>query len=576
MQEGKVVTMEERVGRRPSRLSRRASLKAGLSALATTQVSLLAACGRVQQRGAARSNQANRPRSGGILTGSLPSDPPDWDPSYLGKSGGTIGFVLCYNNLVRFKAGGNTGFAQQVLEPELAEQWEIPDPATFIFHVRKGVRFANLPPVGGRELTSADVKFSYEYWARAGQVADRHLPAGQWAWMFEGLKSIETPDPSTAIVHFDAPFVPFLNYAAAERAVPIVPHEIYDVDGHFKNRIAGTGPFQLDVASSQKGSRWVWKKNPLYWEAGKPYVNEIDELIVPDDSSVYAAFRAKQLDSIGGAMDFQAAVIDCTNADTISKANPSAQMREFLQPKPRLLYMNVTQPPFTDIRMRQAVSMALDRDGLIKTLSCGKGGWALAGALDGLFTQEEVKQMLHHDAAQARQLVAAAGYPNGLEVECIYPGQEYGQFFITELQLFQAQMKAANINLTLKNVQTAEEFAKRKKEHNFTITTTPAAAEDGDVDAWIYGDLYPGSTKNYEGVNDPQLAKMLIDERSETDPAKRREVLRQIVRYVNVEKVWGLSLYHGTEYQFWQPYLQNIGPSFWTKRWAAVHQWLAK
>ena len=568
--------MEACVRRRLSRLSRRTYLKTGLTALAAAQVNLLTACGRVQQHGAARSKPTNRPRSGGVLNAHLPSDPPDWDPSYLGKSGGTIGFVLSYNNLVRFKAGGNIGFAEQVLEPELAERWEIPDPATFIFHVRKGVKFADLPPVRGRELTSADVKFSYEYWSRSGQFADRHLPAAQWAWMFEGLKAIETPDPSTAIVRFDAPFVPFLNYMAAERAVPIVPHEIYDLDGHFKNRIVGSGPFQLDTTLSQKGNRWVWKKNPTYWETGKPYIAEIHELVIPEDSSAYAAFRAKQLDSLGGTINFGASVINCTDAATIRTANPSAQMREFLQPKPRLLYMNVTKPPFSDIRMRQAVSLALDRDGFIKTLSCGKGGWALDGALEGLFTPEEVKQMLRHDPAQARQLVAAAGYPNGLDAESIYPGQEYGQFFITELQLFQSQMKAANINLTLKNVQTAAEFAKRKKQHDFTITTTPAAAEDGDVDAWIYGDFYPGSTKNYEGVNDPQLAKMLIDERSETDPAKRREILRQIVRYVNVEKVWGLSLYHGTEYQFWQSYLQNIGPSFWTKRWAVVNEGLEK
>ena len=132
------------------------------------------------------------------------------------------------------------------LTPLLAEKWEIsPDAKTYTFTLRKGVKFQNLPPVNGRELTSADVKFSYEYSSRTGQFKESKLPPGKFVQYFEGLEKIETPDANTAVVTFSKPFAPFLSNAA-EFTNPIMPKEIYDQDGNFTKKLVGTGPFQVD------------------------------------------------------------------------------------------------------------------------------------------------------------------------------------------------------------------------------------------------------------------------------------------------------------------------------------------
>ncbi|HTE84134.1 MAG TPA: ABC transporter substrate-binding protein, partial [Dehalococcoidia bacterium] len=341
------------------RLTRRHLL--ATSSLAAAGLAV-AACGRTAgntPKQAASSAGKGAPKPGGQIRLRLTEDPIDWDVSLLGK-GGADGIFFAYDNLVGFKAGSDVGYTDAVLAPELAESWEIQDEGrTFIFHLRKGVKFANLPPVNGREFTAADVKWSYEYWTRTGDFAAKKLPTGQWAWMFEGLDRVEAPDPYTAVARFKKPFVPFVSYTAAERGSPIVPHEIYDADGNLSNRLAGTGAFQMDVSASQKGSRWVWKKNPSYWESGKPYIDEIRQLIVPDDASAAAAFRTKQLDVLGDVGNGWN--LSYEDGERIKQENPAAGVVDSMHPKPLLLYINVQREPFKDLRVRQALSLALDR-----------------------------------------------------------------------------------------------------------------------------------------------------------------------------------------------------------------------
>ena len=182
----------------------------------------------------------------------MTTDPWDWDISYNKASPNGKGVSLAYDSLLAFKYGTDLEFNQLIVQPDLAERWEVsPDAKTFTFHLRKGVKFQDLPPVNGRELTSADVKFSFEYRTRSGEFADKKLPAAELRYMFEGMDRVETPDAHTAVVHFKEPFVPFLSYAASDWN-PILPREIFDRDGHFKEAIVGTSALMLDAAASQR------------------------------------------------------------------------------------------------------------------------------------------------------------------------------------------------------------------------------------------------------------------------------------------------------------------------------------
>jgi peptide/nickel transport system substrate-binding protein len=535
-----------------TRRIRRRGVLAG--ALAGGAAVALAACGTKTKSGSSASQTqgaSGKPRTGGVLNMAVPADPFDWDPTYAGPGlPNPYGTVLAYNSLIGYKNSPGMKYDELTLAPELAESWEVPDAQTFIFHMRKGVKFANAAPVNGREVAPADVKFTYEYWARSGAYSK--LPQSQYDIFFEGMTSVDTPDASTAVVHFKAPFVPFLNYAAS-RFVPIVPHEIYDQDGHFKDKIAGTGPYQLDLNASQKGTRWVWKKNPTYWDAGKPYIDQINWLVLKDDAAQNAALQTKQI-------DLMFANVDAGRVQTLTKAAPNLVKFQYQDPAPMHLYMQLKNPALADMRARQAIALTINRDEFLKTLYGGQGGWGMAGAFPDTFTQDEVRSLLKYDPQQAKQLMSAAGYANGVSLQFNYPGNAYGDEYITQMQLLQSQLKAIGVNLQLNSLDKDDEST-RKKQHNFTITDTPKSLQ-GDVDSYLYAAFYPGNRANYTDVNDPELTPLLQAQRSETDAAKRRDIVRQAVKRINIDQYWAEAIYLPVRYQLWQPRLQDYQPYF--------------
>jgi len=496
-------------------------------------------------------------------------DPFDWDVTYLGKNiPNREGFQHAYDSLLRFQAGPEVKYEELLLKPSLSERWETPDSQTYIFHIRAGVRFAPLPPVAGRGLSSADVKWSYEYQSRSGQFESNKLPASQNAWMFEGMRSIETPDAATVVLYLDKPFVPFLNYAASWQT-PIVPHEIFDQDGHLKNRLVGTGAWQLNEAASQRGSRWVWTRNPNYWESGLPYIDQVTWLIIEDDAAALAAFQTRQLDVMPGP----GGNITPESVAKLKVDRPDAVVDDHLSVAPWHLYMLVSQPPLNDLRVRQAISLSIDRDEFVRVMAGGKGGWALAGAFPDTFSQDEIKQLLKQDLGQAKALLAAAGHGDGLDLEFIYPGASLGQGFIQAIQLLQAQLKRTGINLVFKSVD-KQDWLARKQAKKYTVTTsTKDLAED--IDSYVYAVFYPGSVANYGDVDDPPLTALLDASRREADPSRRRDIVRQAVRRINVEQVWALAIYYPSAIDVWQPRLKNYAPTFAANSgWPLQSSWL--
>lgn len=543
----------------------------GTAAAGTSAMAVFAACG---QRGkgnpssAKATGQAGKPKSGGQLNQTFTSDPFDFDPSGKATGLGNSNVIInVFDSLLHFKSGGDVPYDQLTLEPGLADRWEVPDAQSFIFHLHPGARFANLPPVGGREVTSADVKWSLEYLSRTGEfLKGKKVAPAQFQALYEGLEGIETPDDHTAVVRFGKPFAPFLNYAAAQFN-PIVAHEIFDQDGSLSKRAVGTGPFQLDLSATQTGSRWVLKKNPTYFREGRPYIDQLNYLVIADDAAMFAAFQTKQLDLLSGQ-------IGPDDANRVKKNSPDAVLYPYTVALPYHIYMNTKRQPFTDMRVRQALGLAINRDEFLKTFFGGKGGWALAGTFSSTYTQAELRQIIKYDPAQAKQLLSAAGYANGVDIEFIYPGNAYGQIYISALQLFQAQLKQVGINLVLKSLDKPDE-SQRKKEKNFTLTFTQKSVGGQDLDAYLYGTFFPSSPDNYGNIDDSQLTVMLAAQRQEADQNKRQQLSRQTARYI-YDNSLALALFFPVNNELWQPYVKNYATNFGSIDPSSMNSWLEK
>jgi peptide/nickel transport system substrate-binding protein len=453
------------------------------------------------------------------------------------------------DSLLSYKIGSDVKYEEMTVKGGLADRWETPDAQTFTFKLHPGARYANLPPVSGRELSSSDIAWTYNYLARAGEFKEKKLAPSGAASMLAGLDAIETPDALTVVIRFRQPYSPFLRYAASQW-LPIVAHEIYDADGDFSKRFVGTGPFQLDMASTQVGARWIYKKNPTYFQTGRPYLDEVYDLILPQQATQQAAFQTAQLD----ILDYTGLTL--ATSDQIRKTVPAAERDEHIQTQSYHLYMNLRKPPFDDARVRKAFALSIDRDEMIRTFADGRGGWALAAANTDLFTQEEVKKIIKFDPTQAKQLLIQAGKPNGADVELIY-ATSYGEQFASIAQLLQSQLKKGGINLSLKGIEHSLESSRRRS-GDFQLGMTPRGQGlPLEPDSSLYGMFYPGSNDNQTGVNDPELTPLLEAQRREVDSAKRRELWRQAVRRIN-EVPWAAALFFSTGYELRQPYVENF------------------
>jgi peptide/nickel transport system substrate-binding protein len=500
-------------------------------------------------------------KSGGRLTQAAKADPPGFDPSARSvTTAAVLGYPL--DRLVGRKTGPDVNYDDFAVEPRLADSWETPDAQTYTFRLHPGVKFANLAPVNGRALTPSDVKWTLEFLSRTGDA--RGLNPAPSAAMFEGLERVESPDTSTVVVHFKEPFAPFLNTITLEYS-GILPREVADLDGGYQTNVVGTGPWQLDPAASSPGHHWIFKKNPTYFRPGLPYLDQITQLIIPDDATANAAFETRQLD-----------VLDYTGltdvlAGQIRRVSPNARVFNYLSTEGKHLYINVSRPPLNDPRVRKAFLMSIDRDAMIRALADGKGEWAVAGGIPGLFTDAETRQMLPFDPGQARQMLNAAGYGNGIDLTAIYPGQKYGQELIDQWQLIQAQVKKAGISLALQSVDSTEEST-RKRSGDFQLEMVPKMLE-GDLDETIYTVFYSRSAGNYSRINDPTLDQLVLAQRREPDLARRRDLWRQLARAV-ADGAWATALYYRTQYQLWQPYLKDYYPNQGYRGWPLAASWL--
>jgi peptide/nickel transport system substrate-binding protein len=353
------------------RLSRR---RLGALTGATAAVALLSACatkGTGTTMGTA-AGQAGKPRTGGTLNLQLIADFFDFDSSQGGKTvPNPNATTLAYDTLLTFQQGPGVAYEKTAIIPNLASRWESQDAASFTFHLRPGVRFAASAPVSGRALTSADVKWSFEYASRTGALKGTKLPQGQFGYMFEGLDRIETPDDATVVVRFGSPFAPFLSYVTTYGTL-IAPHEVYDQDGSLSKQLVGSGPMQLDAGGSQHGSRWTFRRNPGYWNSGQPYLDGANYIVFGDSSTMYAAFQTRQLDVLKAVVDH--------DVKPVLAANPTAIRQQALDPNAQGIYMSATHPPFNDVRVRQAIALAIDRDEFDKTLGAGEGNWPMPAA----------------------------------------------------------------------------------------------------------------------------------------------------------------------------------------------------
>ena len=253
-----------------------------------------------------------------------------------------------------------SGPADLTLKGDLAESWQAsPDYRVWTFKLRQGVKWHNVPPLNGRELVAADIKYCFEAYAKEGVQS----------FTFKEVEGMETPDKYTVRVHLQTPNVLFAHNLA-EPITVIFSREVLEEDGDLKKRMIGTGPYILKEHTRKV--RVVLARNPDYFDKGRPYLDEYVILSTPDAATRMAAFRTGQSDIIWLASPGEVDTVRKTNAAAVTQAYHNTLA-------PFGLALAQDKPPFNDVRVRRAISMAIDRQKQVDTVFEGHGilGWGV-------------------------------------------------------------------------------------------------------------------------------------------------------------------------------------------------------
>ena len=421
---------------------------------------------------------------------------------------------LMYEGLVWLDANLN-------IQPLLAESWEIPDPTTYVFHIRQGVKFHN-----GASLTAEDVKATI-------QRIQAEATGSQYRGDLVPVVSVDVIDKY--IVQFKLSSA-YSGLLAALSNVLITPKEIIsrslDV---LKNAENGTGPWILD--SWNPGVNMTLKRNPNYWTQLTTNISGITIRIMPEESSIIAALRTG---------DVHHAVLEDNKNYDLVKDNPSLQTWRTPALGTNVININHRKAPLSNVLVRQAMSMAIDRDQILQ--AAGSGFGQVSGPIPSSHPTWTVPianlPFYTPDPDGARAALAQAGYPNGFDMDIIY----IPQFPLMDIsaQVLAAQWQNIGINASPRATEYGVWLDLRVKSFDYWISTNldfPTL----DPDQYLYNTFHTGSSPaGWDGWSDPDVDALLDQGRATTDLATRQQIYTQVQQMLcqKVAAFWSYSAEH--------------------------------
>ena len=480
------------------------------------------------------------PKSGGTYTILSAADPDMLDPHRQSSIYTHMLAGLVYNKLVTYETGPNVAYTDYNVVPDLAERWEVSeDGKTYTFYLREAY-WHDKEPVNGRQVTAEDVVATMERIIK--------LPGHQAALLSE-VESIVAKDPQTVVFSLKQPFAPFLNFMA-NHFLWILPKEAADGKVDLATDAIGTGPFILE--------KWVdnvqatYQKNPNYFEEGKPYLDEVIYKVVPDQGTSIAAFRTGQADTMSA--------LSPEEIGQLQKTNPDITVFEALFATQEQLYMNMEREPFTDLRVRKAISMAVDRQSMVDAIY---GGGETSGPVnpslgDWALPLEEREELLAYNPEEAKKLLKEAGYPSGFDTTMIVTNG-YGEQLVRVAQWVAEDLRNIGINVELEIVEYAAYFSERWPNVDYDMGIGYQTYFQ-EPDEWLRTQLHTDGARNWYNISDPELDKMLDEQRTILDLEERKEFVYEIQRYVleNLVNPIPLTTYYTKTPR--QPYVRGSYP----------------
>ena len=469
-----------------------------------------------------------------------------------------------YNNLVIYDPARKVESAEHLVG-ELAESWAWSDGGKRLtFHLRHGVKWHD-----GKPFTAADVKYTFDLVRGASDKRLKLNPRKVW---YENVQDIAVSGDYEVAFVLKRPQPAILSMLATGYS-PVYPAHIDPAE--LRTRAVGTGPFRLKEAEPDQ--YLLMEKNPDYFVKGRPYLDAIRYVVIKARSASTAALISGDIDMVMPAMSTR------EMRDQVVAAVPGMVVQVVSLGASDNILLNTRKAPFDNLKVRQAVNLALDRKAAIKAASEGLGvpGGALLPPPYGRWglTAEEVAKLPGYgdpaqDKAQARQLLAEAGYGPGTPLK-VTVSTRSSQLYVDVATWVVDQLRQVGIEGTLEIVESGVWFGRlARREFQIGINQTGVAPDDPDGN--LFENYSCGSLRNYTDFCSKEVEALILQQSQELDQAKRLKLVHEIDRRLQVEVARPILDHRLDPFMHW-PYVRNLVAHNSNYNWARMESvWLDK
>jgi len=485
------------------------------------------------------------PRSGGTLLAVIGADPPSLDP-HQESTFATIQLVApLYSTLLQFDPS-----EYPKIIGDVATEWRIADDGlTYTFKIRKGIKFHD-----GSVMTAADVKATYDkiIFPPSGVRSVRKAA-------YTAVEKVEATDDATVVFSLKFPAASLLANLAPPWTV-VYPKKYLGQDpNYFKTNVVGSGPFKFKGYT--RGSTFEGVRNPDYFVKGRPYLDGYKFFISTETSVRAAAIRS-------GRAHIEFRNLPLPEVEAIKKQHGD---RVVVQQTPFTAWWGIALQnqvkPFNDVRVRKALSLGIDRPSASKVLYPltglqGVGGLMRPGTEWAMPPAELEKfpgygKDIEKNRAEARRLLAEAGYPNGLKLvlknrNVKLPYQDFAVFVIQE-------WKKIGVEAEHRPLETATWFADGQDTGSFEAMVTPGAEFMDDPDQFL-GRYTTGSTQNWGRFSDPQVDRLFARQARALDPSERKPLVNELEKIVLENAYYIQGLWWSRNVVHWAKIKNYVAP----------------
>ncbi len=486
---------------------------------------------------------ADTPRRGGILLAAIGADPPSLD-SHQESTFANIQLVApLYSTLLQFDP-----LDSSKIIGDAASEWNVSaDGMTVTAKIRPGIKFHD-----GSTMTSADVKASFDkiIWPPKGVRSIRKAH-------YAAVASVEAPDAATVVFKLKHPAAAIEALLASPWNL-IYPKKYLDKDpNYFKTHVVGSGPFKFK--NYTRGATFEGERNPDYFVKGRPYLDGYKFYISPETSVRAAALRSgRAYIEFRGMPTSEVEAIKNQLGDKIT-------VQEAPSPGWWAVSFNLKVKPFDDVRVRKALTLAVDRYTMSKVLFPltglkGVGGLVRPGT-EFAMSQAELEKLpgygrdIEKNRAEAKKLLAAAGYPNGFKFvlsnrNVKLPYQDFAVYMIQE-------WKKIGVDATNRPLETAAWFSTGRDTKNFEAIVDPHVDFMDEPDLTLVDYITSSPATNWPGISDPQLDDLFDRQTKTLNKAERKKLVNEFERIV-LDKAyfaqglwWVRSIVHWSKLKNW-------------------------